>query len=171
MSLTNDDVRELLRLLDSADADELELETSRFRLSLRRAGDGEWVQESEVRSEPTVIARGDADEPAGEPAPTASAPGHRQPPAAATPPAERVGLVEVTAPLLGTFYRSPKPGAPPFVEVGSRVEESSVIGLVETMKLFTSVAAGVAGTIAEICAADAQFVEQGTVLARVDPER
>jgi acetyl-CoA carboxylase biotin carboxyl carrier protein len=59
-------------------------------------------------------------------------------------------LHEVRAPLVGTFYRAPQPGAEPFVQVGSRVEETTVVGIVETMKLMNPVLAGVAGTVVEI---------------------
>ena len=70
----------------------------------------------------------------------------------------------IPAPNLGTFYRSPKPGSPPFVEVGQRVTADTEICLLEVMKLFTSVKAGVAGTIRQVCAEDAQLVEGGTIL-------
>jgi acetyl-CoA carboxylase biotin carboxyl carrier protein len=89
--------------------------------------------------------------------------------AASAPAESAAGLIELPSPLLGTFYRAPKPGAPPFIEVGSEVGPETVIGLVETMKLMNSVYAGVKGRVAEICAADAQFVEQGVVLARIEP--
>ncbi len=70
----------------------------------------------------------------------------------------------IVAPNLGTFYRAPKPGSPPFVEVGQRVTAETEICLIEVMKLFTSVKAGVAGTIRQVCAEDAQLVEGGTIL-------
>jgi acetyl-CoA carboxylase biotin carboxyl carrier protein len=76
----------------------------------------------------------------------------------------------VRAPLPGTFYRAPKPGAPPFVEVGSRVGEDTVVGIVETMKLMNSVCAGVRGTVTEICLADGQVTSAGTALLHIDPE-
>lgn len=74
----------------------------------------------------------------------------------------------VTAPNLGTFYRSPKPGAAPFVEVGQHVESDTEICLLEVMKLFTSVKAGVAGIIRHIAAADAELVEGGQVLYYIE---
>jgi len=60
--------------------------------------------------------------------------------------------VDLPSPLLGTFYRSPKPGAPPFVQVGSQVEADSIIGIIEVMKLMNTVRAGVRGTVAEFLA-------------------
>ena len=77
--------------------------------------------------------------------------------------------VPITAPNLGTFYRAPKPGAPPFVEVGSVVGEETEVCLLEVMKLFTSVKAGQAGKVARICAADSELVEAGQILYYLEP--
>lgn len=74
----------------------------------------------------------------------------------------------VIAPNLGTFYRSPKPGAAPFVEVGQHVEASTEICLIEVMKLFTSVTAGTAGTVRHIAVADAELVEGGQALIYIE---
>jgi acetyl-CoA carboxylase biotin carboxyl carrier protein len=152
MDLTPDDVADILRVIDSARVRELRLETARFKLTLRREGGG-WVQELEALGEPDVVELGEVTE-----APRA---------AAAAPSTD--GLHDVLAPLPGTFYRAGEPGARPFVEVGDAVEEDTVVGLLETMKLFNSVHAGVRGTVAEICIANAEAAEQGAVLARVRP--
>jgi acetyl-CoA carboxylase biotin carboxyl carrier protein len=77
--------------------------------------------------------------------------------------------VDVLAPMVGTFYRSPAPGDPPFVEVGSPVEEGTQVGVLEAMKLMSAVSAGVAGTIAEVCVENAAPVQYGDVLFRVRP--
>jgi acetyl-CoA carboxylase biotin carboxyl carrier protein len=79
--------------------------------------------------------------------------------------------VAVRAPLPGTFYRAPRPGAAPFAEVGSRVEADTVIGIVETMKLMNSVHAGVAGVVARFCTANAEFATQGAELLRIRADR
>ena len=68
-------------------------------------------------------------------------------------------LHNVTSPLLGTYYRAPKPGAPPYVEVGSLVEEDTIIGIVEVMKLMNSVTAGAAGEVAAVFVKDGDLVE------------
>lgn len=81
------------------------------------------------------------------------------------------GAVEIVAPLLGRFYAQPEPGAPPFVSVGSEVTEDTTVGLIEVMKTFHAVRAGVGGIITEICVQDAQFVEYGAVLLRVRPHQ
>ncbi len=78
--------------------------------------------------------------------------------------ADESGLVAVRAPLPGTFYRAPRPGAAPFVEVGSRVDEDTVVGIVETMKLMNPVHAGTRGRVAEICVGNAEFTPGGGVL-------
>ena len=73
------------------------------------------------------------------------------------------------APMVGTFYRSPSPGAPPFVEVGSRVRKGDALCIVEVMKLFTTIAAERDGTIAEIGAENAALVEYGQMLFVMKP--
>ena len=160
MELTNADVADILALLDSLPYDELELETPRFRLTLRR-GPGGWTQSREVRTTPTALtpASVDAEEVSGTGGPEEAGAGR-----AAEPDGE---LVAVRAPLPGTFYRAPRPGAPPFVEVGSRVAADTVIGIVETMKLMNSVHAGVAGSVAEFCVANAEFAAHGATLLRI----
>jgi len=80
------------------------------------------------------------------------------------------GLVEVKSPLLGVFYRAPKPGEPPFVEVGARVEADTVIGIIEVMKLMNSARAGVSGEVVEILAVNGEMVEHGEVLMLVRPD-
>jgi acetyl-CoA carboxylase biotin carboxyl carrier protein len=77
--------------------------------------------------------------------------------------------VAVRAPLPGTFYRAPRPGAEPFVQVGSRVTADTVVGIVETMKLMNSVTAGADGTVAEICLGNAEFAAQGAALMQIRP--
>jgi acetyl-CoA carboxylase biotin carboxyl carrier protein len=84
------------------------------------------------------------------------------------PPSE-TGLADVPAPMLGIFYRAPKPGEPPFVEVGSKVEEDTVIGIIEVMKLMNSVRAGVRGQVAEVLAENGAPIEYGEILLRVRP--
>jgi acetyl-CoA carboxylase biotin carboxyl carrier protein len=79
--------------------------------------------------------------------------------------------VAIEAPMLGVFYRAEAPGATPFVEAGTRVEPDTVVCLIEVMKMMNSVAAGVSGTIVEICAQNAALVEYGQPLFRVEPDR
>ena len=154
MTLTAKDVAEIMRLLEQSSFDGLSLEIDGVKLSLQR-GSAAPLRQVAAPSE----------------APPAAVESERAQPALrkAKPPLEP-GLAEVTSPLLGIFYRAPKPGEPPFVEVGSKVSEDTVVGIVEVMKLMNSVHAGVKGEVAEILAANAALVEYGEVLLRVRPE-
>src|SRR5690606_10590902 len=80
------------------------------------------------------------------------------------PPASEAGLVDIRAPMVGTFYRAPQPGAAPFVDIGSSVDNDTVIGIIEVMKLMSSIPAQARGTIRELLVQDAQFVEKGQLL-------
>lgn len=91
-------------------------------------------------------------------------------PAAAPDAGSATGLVAVPSPMVGTFYVAPAPDAPPFVEVGAPVEESTTVGLVEAMKVFTGVLAGARGVVAERLVENAQFVEYGQPLFLIRPE-
>jgi len=77
------------------------------------------------------------------------------------------GLVDVTAPMVGTVYRAPEPDAPPFVDVGSRVEVGAQLCIIEVMKLMNAVSAEVAGTVAEVCVESGSAVQYGDVLFRI----
>lgn len=93
---------------------------------------------------------------------------HNAPPQAARidGPAQD-GSVTIVAPMMGRFYARPEPGAAPFVAVGEEITADTTVALIEVMKVFTAVRAGVSGVITEICVQDAQFVEYEHVLFRV----
>jgi acetyl-CoA carboxylase biotin carboxyl carrier protein len=134
MPLSEDDIREILRLIDESDVEELRIETGDLSLYVRRGG-----------PETSPL-----------PAPAESAaPGP---------------LHTVSAPMLGTFYRASGPGAPPFVDVGARVEPDTVVCLIEVMKMMNAVPAGVSGTIVEVCVENAQLVEYGMQLFEIRPD-
>ena len=88
-------------------------------------------------------------------------------PLAQTAGAESADTVAIVAPLLGRFYMQPEPGAAPFVSIGSQVTETTTVGLIEVMKTFNAVSAGVCGVVTEICVQDAQLIEYEQVLFRV----
>ena len=157
MSLTAADVAEIMRLVEQSGFDSLTLEMNGIKLSLRRGGTGEG----------TVDLKREVSAEAG-PGPTQAPTVNAAPPVVTAAPAVAdPNLHEVTAPLLGTFYRSPKPGAPPFVEVGARVEEETIVAIIEVMKLMNTVRAGVSGTVTEILVADGALAEYGETLLRV----
>ena len=144
MTLTAKDVAQITRLLEESNFDELYLEMEGLKLSLRRGAGGVAVP---TTPSSTLT--------------TAPAPG------AARPAADDPNTVSVSAPLLGTFYRAPKPGAAPFVEVGSQVEADTIVGIIEVMKLMNTVRAGVRGKVVEIHCRDGALVEYGEVLMHV----
>jgi len=80
---------------------------------------------------------------------------------------EQGGAIPILAPMVGAFYAAPEPGAPPYVELGAEVSPDSTVGLIEAMKVFTAVAAGVHGVLTEILVSNAEFVEYGQPLAFV----
>lgn len=154
MTLTAKDVAEIMRLLEQSSFDTLSLEIDGIKLNLQR---GSTAPARHV----TVPA--EASEPAGDSQTAQSAPRKIKPPS-------ELGLAEVASPLLGIFYRAPKPGEPPFVEVGSKVHEDTVVAIIEVMKLMNSVHAGVKGEVVDILAANGALVEYGEVLLRVRSE-
>jgi acetyl-CoA carboxylase biotin carboxyl carrier protein len=155
VTLTAKDVAEIARLLEESNFDELFLELDGLKLTLRRNG-------AAASGPPTGT---DAEKPdAVSPPERAAAPAA---PAPAAPAASDGQTQAVAAPLLGTFYRAPKPGAPPFVEVGSTVEEDTIVGIIEVMKLMNTVRAGTRGRVGEILVQDGALVEYGQTLMRV----
>ena len=89
----------------------------------------------------------------------------------AAPPADKPAktLIEIKSEGIGIFFAGPKPGAEPFVRLGSRVQPDTVVGMIEAMKLYTELPAGCNGVIVEVLATNEQSVEYGQVLFRVDP--
>jgi acetyl-CoA carboxylase biotin carboxyl carrier protein len=168
MELTNEDVTDVLALLDSLPYDELDVQTPRFRLVLRRTPDG-WTQSVESRSAPSMLDVTTSMPQRGRQDDMVAATTRLDAEAEEASGAGEAGgeLVAVRAPLPGTFYRAPRPGAEPFVEVGSWVGADTVVGIVETMKLMNSVTAGAAGTVAEICLGNADFAAHGATLMRI----
>jgi acetyl-CoA carboxylase biotin carboxyl carrier protein len=164
--LTAQDVAEITRLLEASDFLELRLEHEGFKLTLRRAA----VAGAEASAGATAAAACAPWPSAGSLRPAGTAAGaaaQREPHGEDRGPARDPSLQEVTAPLLGIFYRAPRPGAAPYVEVGSEVQEDTVVGIIEVMKLMNSVRAEVRGTVLEILVEDGATVEYGQVLLRV----
>jgi acetyl-CoA carboxylase biotin carboxyl carrier protein len=156
MALSDDDVREILRLIDESKLEELRIETPDLKLHVLRGG--------RAAAPPAASSDATAAPPAG------SSDAAAAPSVATSPPgAAADGARTIEAPMLGTFYRAPEPGAEPFVDVGTRVEPGTVVCLIEVMKMMNSVQAGVAGTIVEVCADNAEVVENGDPLFRVEP--
>jgi acetyl-CoA carboxylase biotin carboxyl carrier protein len=148
LTLTAKDVAEIMRILEQSSFDELSLEMDGVKLKLQRGS-----------------ALPQVPHPPPAPAPPPNSP--LQP--RVEPPLEQ-GLTEVTAPVLGIFYVAPKPGEPPFVKLGSKVAEETMVGIIEVMKLMHTVRAGVKGVVVEILVKNGAAVEYAEVLMRIRPE-
>ncbi|WP_334109787.1 acetyl-CoA carboxylase biotin carboxyl carrier protein [Thermodesulfitimonas autotrophica] len=135
-----EEIRELLKLLKESDVTEFSLESAGMKLTIRKGSHPGSAGEAPAR-------------PAAPP-----------PVAAAPPAAPQEELYTVKAPMVGTFYRAPAPDAPPYVQVGDRVEKGQVLCIIEAMKLMNEIEAEVAGEIVDILVENAQPVEYGQPL-------
>jgi acetyl-CoA carboxylase biotin carboxyl carrier protein len=140
--LSDEDVREILRLIDESDVEELRLQTPSFSIHVLhgRVLPGEEDVEHEAALRETGAPEADG------------------------------GAETISSPMLGTFYRAEAPGAAPYVDVGAHVEPDTVVCLIEVMKMMNPIPAGVRGTIVDICAENAEPVEYGAPLFRVRTE-
>jgi len=157
VTLTAADVAEIMRIVEQSTFDELSLEIEGIKLTLRRAGATGKILQSVTTLNTDAAATGASR------SATAIAPAAAR--VAASRPVE-AALKEIKSPMLGTFYRAPKPGSAPFVQIGSVVGEDTVIAIIEVMKLMNTVRAGVRGIITEILPSDEALVEFGEVLMR-----
>ena len=163
MTLKADDIAALIEMFAASDWDELHVEIEGLQLFLSTDPQARLASGRGAAQPPATVSAA----PPATAAPTVSAP----PPAQADVaeggvPAE---WVAVKAPNLGTFYRSPKPGAEPFVGLGQTIDADSEICLLEVMKLFTAVKAGTTGIVRRICVADAELVEGEQILFYIEP--
>ena len=133
------EIQALIKTLDNSSIEKFEYECDEYRLSLKKGSS--TVAVKKAQAEPVVEEEAaDADE---------------------------KELIEITAPMVGTFYSATEPGAEPFVKVGSKIDADSIICILEAMKLFTEVEADVTGEIVEILAKDGDLVEYGQPLFSV----
>jgi acetyl-CoA carboxylase biotin carboxyl carrier protein len=154
MELTEDDVLEILKLFEQSKFDFLELQHGERKITVSKAGAALAHVAAPAPSTPL-------------PAPTLAA----RPVPRASPAAPRIeapvaapGLVPITAPMVGKFYASASPADPPYVQPGSAVAAGATIGLIEVMKVFTSIKTEGAGTIEQILVASGDYVEFGQTL-------
>jgi acetyl-CoA carboxylase biotin carboxyl carrier protein len=149
-----DDIRQLVALMVENDLSELDISDGETKVSLKRGPGGEpVVQQVPAGATPPLAEAA----PAGEPEQ-----------AAEEEPAEE-DLLEITSPMVGTFYAADTPDGEPFVQVGSPVDDDTVVCIVEAMKVMNEIKAECRGTVAEVCVRNAQPVEFGQVLYKVQP--
>jgi acetyl-CoA carboxylase biotin carboxyl carrier protein len=143
LPLSPEDVAEIVEILGGSAYQSLDVKTPRFRLRVARDGDN-WTQEWDYSDDEAPAIK-----------------------AVAVAVTQDEDASAIRAPLPGTFYRAPSPGAPPFVEIGSIVGPDTVVGIIETMKLMNPVHAGASGTITEILAENGTMIGKHTALMRV----
>jgi len=157
------EIKELIKLVDQTTVHELEIENEGMRLSIRKPGRTEVVNVQAPSFAPTYLPQA---QPAAPGAPAAVAPASE----AKAPEADTSNLHRIVSPMVGTFYRSPSPDAAPFVNVGDRVSDKSVVCILEAMKLMNPLEAEVKGEIVDILVENGQLVEFGQPLFLVKPE-
>jgi len=158
-------VRGLIRAVDQSGIDSLEISRGGTRIRVAKTPPAAANHAAPVGATVAAPAPPPASAPAAPPQGAESA-AQGAPPAA--PPA-RGNLIEVKSPMVGTFYRSPSPEAPAYVETGTKVTKGQTLCILEAMKLMNELESEVAGTIREICVENAEPVEFGQVLFRVEP--
>ena len=164
-SLTDDEVRQIALLVETLDRstfDYLQLDVGSLKVTIGK-GNIPPIAGAPATAHPAPAPEQQAPIPAPAAAPKEVA-------AAVAAPIDSTvqeGTVTIVAPMMGRFYARPEPGAAPFVAVGEEITADTTVALIEVMKVFTAVRAGVSGVITEACVQDAQFVEYEHVLFKV----
>lgn len=156
-----DFIRGLIEAVDDSGIDSLEIARGGTKIRINKTPPPAPVA---AAAPAPVVAHAAAPAPAPAPAQSSAAPAEA---AAAAPQAS--SLVEIKSPMVGTFYRSPAPEAPAYVELGSRIARGQTLCILEAMKLMNELPSDVAGVVREICVENGEPVEFGQVLFRVDP--
>jgi len=160
MDLTQEEVLKILSIIEKSNFDYMQLQVGELKLTVSKGGF--------IGSAPAV-------EPAKEQSKPQAAPQAQQAAPKAAPPAKprekAAGGHEITAPMVGTFYAAPEPGAKPFVELGAEIDEETTVGLIEVMKVFNAVQSRVRGKVVEVLVQNGQFIEYGQPLFVVEPAK
>lgn len=158
MSVNFQELRELLSAIAQTDITELELKSDEFELTVKK---GTVISGTEIVSTPQVTTV------SATPTTTPVVPQSSE--VVSPSNAEKQKWLEITSPMVGTFYRAPAPEEPPFVDVGERITNGQTVCIIEAMKLMNELEAEVSGQVVEILVQNGEPVEFGQVLMRVDP--
>jgi|SRR5882757_2605119 len=172
MEITSEEVLAVLRVLQESDVEVLDIRLGDLELHASKAtGDhhlnGTGMSATRAVEETRVAARGQG---ASTPQ-LVEVPENTAPVARPAPAEGNAELAEVRAPILGIYYTASGPDAAPYVTVGSTVQEDTTVGLIEVMKSFSTVLAGVRGTVRDILAKNGELVEYGETLVLIEPEQ
>ncbi len=155
MEINLAEIRELIAIVNQSNVTELVIESEDFKLAIRKpVASAPLAPPSLVQETPAVVTP--------------------SPPAPSAKPMEVTstenGLLEVKAPMVGTFYRAASPETSPFVQMNDRIGQNQTVCIIEAMKLMNEIEAEVSGRIVEICVGNGEPVEFGQILMRVDPK-
>ncbi len=162
------EIKELIKLLDQTSVQELEIENEGTRLLIRKQNKQETVAVTAAPAVPAHAAVAVA-QPVQH-AVSVPVPAAEQPKADTASAAQNANLHTIVSPMVGTFYAAPSPGAAPFVSIGDKVNEKTVVCIVEAMKLMNEIEAEVKGEIVDVLVENGQLVEYGQPLFLVKPE-
>jgi acetyl-CoA carboxylase biotin carboxyl carrier protein len=154
-------IKQIIDLMKRSELSEFEFEEEGFKIKVKRGSGGlPVVSSSPVSAHPFPVAIAPAGETAAQPAKPATAAG-------AAPGGDEAGFAYVKSPMVGTFYRSPSPENPVFVDVNAKVEEKTVVCIIEAMKIMNEIQAETKGTIVEVLVENGQPVEYGQRLFKI----
>ncbi len=158
--MTTQDIQQLIDFISKSGLDEVDIETTDLKISVKRHGQP---------AAPQAITMMAAPAPTLAPMPTVAAPVASAPAAAPTLPAAASNYITVKSPMIGTFYRSSGPEVPSFAEVGDTITEGKVVCIIEAMKLFNEIESEISGRIVKVLVENATPVEYDQPLFLVEP--
>jgi acetyl-CoA carboxylase biotin carboxyl carrier protein len=174
MDLSEDDVIQIMRLLNESKFEALHLEMGNLKLVINKHDQVGAVSESTAQASTLAVVGIEREisisQKVPKLAPIEPEPRNELDRSGKPMELEKEGLISIHSPMLGTFYRAPNPTAPPFVEVGEMVTEEDTVCVIEVMKLYSAIKAGLRGRIAKVCAENEEMVEYNQVLFLVEPE-
>jgi acetyl-CoA carboxylase biotin carboxyl carrier protein len=153
-------IKQVIDLMKRSDLTEFEFEEEGFKIKIKRGSGGQpIITSSPLSSHPFPQVSNQAD--------AASSNGQAKAVPAPVAGADETGFIYVKSPMVGTFYRSPSPENPSFVEIGAKVDDKTVVCIIEAMKIMNEIQAEVKGTVAEILVENGQPVEYGQRLFKI----
>jgi acetyl-CoA carboxylase biotin carboxyl carrier protein len=160
------EIKAVIDLMTKNGLTEFELEKGDVKLRVKRGPSGEWT----TTAVPVAVATGGTQPLPQIIAPAASAPASPAAAPAAAPASPAANTSQIVSPMVGTFYRSPSPDSPPYIEVGQEVNDETVVCIIEAMKVMNEIKAEVSGIIVEVLAVNGKPVDFGKPLFSVRPK-
>ncbi len=157
------EIKAVIDLMTRNGLTEFELEKGDFKIRVKRGPTGEWITSTAPAAAPVHITH-------AAPVAASSAIAPVAPTAGSPAPAAGAAVAQIVSPMVGTFYRSPAPDSPPYIDVGQEVNEDTVVCIIEAMKVMNEIKAETSGIIVEVLAQNGKPVEFGKPLYSVRPK-